>query len=252
MSGILESKCFWATDIRHMNDPTEQHYAWDVTLDALACCSDFLSRELSHILSLEGGIPGFEKEVFRYAACFCSQKDLASQWREYTPKENAVSLAIPFSALRKKAEAAEFALIRVVYDVDCQTLAIRSFIDNALNCWQAVQPNTKAEQDQFLGYVGGQLIQLMFRFKNPEYRREHEWRVLLIANKDEHPSVLRHRHRDGKHVPYIEFPFPLEYLDEAMIGPYPYGADEIRLRKILTDSRTEGVQVSRSSLNSIY
>jgi hypothetical protein len=251
LEGILGSKCFWATDIRYMNDVTEQHYAWDITLDVLASRSDLISREVTHILKEEGGIPGLEQEAFRYTVSFCGQRDLARQWREYTPTENGVALALPFSVLRQRAMAAEFALIRVLYNVDCQALAIRSFMDHALDCWNVFRPDSRVDQNQFLGYVGVQLIQLMLRFKNPEYWQEHEWRVLLIANKDEHPTVLRHRCQNGRKIPYIMWPFLPENFDEVMIGPEPYGPDRARLGDVLAGSAIEGVQVSRSSLNVI-
>lgn len=245
---ILESKCFWATDIRCMNDPTEQHYAWDLTLDVLSTRSDGISRELAHILTRAGGIPGLEDEVFRYSVSFCSERDVASQWCNYASSEG-VALTVPFSVLRRKAWSAELALIRLVYDIDCQVFAMRNFMDHVLDCWSAFGPECVADQNQFLGYVGFHLIQLMFRFKNPAYWREHEWRVLLVANKEEHPTVLRHRFSGADKVPYIEFPFAPEDIAELIVGPAPYGPSEVSVREALRGCANQGLNVSQSTVS---
>jgi len=228
-----------------MNDNTEQHYAWCIALDVLAGRCDFLSKEIYYILEQAGGIPGLEDEVFRYAVCFCGRRDSINQWKEYTRKGNGVALSIPFSALRQKAEALDCALIRAVYDVDCQATAVRSFMDHVLVSWEEFRPDTKAAQDQFLGYIGGGLIQLMFRFKNPDYRREDEWRALLIEGP--HPLGLKHLKRNGKLIPYMEWSFRPDYFDGIMTGPEPYGADETRVKEILAGSPLESVSVSRST-----
>jgi hypothetical protein len=66
---------------------------------------------------------------------------------------------------------------------------------------------------------------MMLRFKNPAWRQEDEWRVLLINCAQENQSLVRYRNRNGDQVPYIEWSLRAEYLDEVLIGPGPYGMD---------------------------
>ena len=59
MRGILGGAAFWASDIRYMNDATEEGYAWNVVRDALANRRDILSSALGENFQQHGGMPGF-------------------------------------------------------------------------------------------------------------------------------------------------------------------------------------------------
>jgi len=81
LSGILKTQCLHATDVRYMNDPSEQLYAdaliqrvirnrnSDPLLEVLA---ETIRGTLQHV------------KVATYAACFCEKPDLLSQWRAYS------------------------------------------------------------------------------------------------------------------------------------------------------------------------
>lgn len=216
MRGILETKTFWATDVRFMNDRTEGTYAYDAVRDALSSRNDILSAELRYIFDKHGSIPGAGTDWFRYAVCLCGTTDLLSQWVGYTRKEEGVALVIPSSALIPRAGRA-FALIRVLYEPKHQIEKINSFLDHAVGVWSAFAPETKQEADAFLGIVGYVLIQLMLRFKNPKFEKENEWRVLLIALAREKTERVRYRCRNGQEIPYIDVPFHADYLSQVLI-----------------------------------
>jgi hypothetical protein len=247
MRGIIEGKNFWASDIRFMNDTTEDSYAYKLVRHILANRRDIVSTELNYNLQRHGGIPGFGGAWFRYAVCFCGTADLLSQWRGYTANGDGVALAIKFAALVPYA-GREFALIRVLYDPQRQTQMVTRFLDRALQLSQEFGPETHDEVNDFLGIVGYILIQLMLRFKHPQFAQEDEWRVLLIVWAEENCSLVHYRDRNDRQVPYIELPFRAEYLEDVLIGPGSYGMEEAIPRKILAACGMRNVPVKRSTI----
>jgi hypothetical protein len=247
MRGILETGVCWATDIRHMNDTTEATYAVNLVQEVLTRRGDKLSVGLLDNFREHGGMPGYGTEWFRYAVCFCATRDLLSQWRGYTREGEGVALVIPMTALRQYA-GQEFALLRVCYDRQQQIYAVNSLLDRATTLWNDSPPRTQAEANNLLAITGYILVQVLLRLKHPDFAEEHEWRVLLITWAAEHAAVLRHRTRNGQQVPYVEWRFRREYLDEVLIGPGPFGMEEALPREILAANGLEHVVVSRSRI----
>jgi hypothetical protein len=247
MRGVLETGVCWATDIRHMNDAMEATYAGNLVQEVLARRGDKLSEGLLDSFRLHGGMPGYGTEWFRFAVCFCATRDLLSQWRGYTRPGDGVALVIPVAPLRQNA-GHEFALLRVCYDRQQQGDAINSLLDRATALWNESPPSTKAEADALLGITGYILIQLLLRLKHPGFAEEHEWRAQLITWAAEHATVLCHRTRHGQEVPYVEWRFRREYLEEVLIGPGPFGMEEALPRQILAANGLEHVVVSRSRI----
>jgi hypothetical protein len=153
LRGILGAKSMWATDVRYMNDFSEGNYAWTVVATALRKRDDFLSVAVRDTFEPSGGIPGFGTEWFRYAVCFCSARDLLSQWISYTPRGAGVAMGLQFGALLPYA-GKEFALVRVLYDEQEQVNMVYRLIDSALDVWHDSPPSGQAEAEDLLGALG--------------------------------------------------------------------------------------------------
>jgi hypothetical protein len=246
MRGILGAKSIWATDVRYTNDLSEGNYAWTVLVEALREREDLLSAALLENFEGFGGLPGFGTEWFRYAVCFCRAKDLLSQWRSYTPAGAGVALETPFGALVPYS-GVEFALIRLLYDPEEQVHMVHRMLNHAVALWQDSPPQSQPEADAFLGAVGYELIEIMLRFKHPDFSAEQEWRVLLLNRAEEH-ALLPHHERGGQEVPYAEIAFRPEYLQSVIIGPGPHSVGDAKVRAVLEEFGLGHVRIERSAI----
>jgi hypothetical protein len=125
---------------------------------------------------------------------------------------------------------------------------VNNFMDWALALWNKTVRQTEAEANEFLGNVGYILIEMMLRFKNPGFAQEDEWRVLLITWAQENQNLVRHRNRSGGQVPYIDWAFRPEYMDEVLIGPGPYGMNEEMPHEILAGCGMAHVPITHSTI----
>jgi len=125
---------------------------------------------------------------------------------------------------------------------------VKSLLDRAVALLNETPPSTREDADAILGATGYILIQAMLRLKHPQFFEEDEWRVLLITWVQEHRSLLRYRTRNGQQVPYIEWTFRREYLDEVIIGPGPFSMDEAELREVFAAYGIGNTAVSHSRI----
>src|SRR6266699_2930071 len=77
LRGILESRAFWATDIRYMNDMSEAGYASNVVLDALKNRRDILSTGLTDNFKRTRRDSGFRRRVAPLCGLFLRDEGFA-------------------------------------------------------------------------------------------------------------------------------------------------------------------------------
>jgi hypothetical protein len=88
--GITSSHSLWASDVRYMNDASELTYAAELISEVL---TETLSKVENEVVraALPPPHPGFanpfEYGMRPFAACFCEDGDLLSQWRGYRGTE---------------------------------------------------------------------------------------------------------------------------------------------------------------------
>ena len=102
--GILESQSIWCSHIQYFHDPSEWTYGENLVVKKI---NDILSRtEDSNIKvmleDLKLYITTLSKRFFDvYAACFCINGNLLSQWRGYSNGGGGYSLGFTFDSKTK-------------------------------------------------------------------------------------------------------------------------------------------------------
>ena len=223
--GIVKSNRLWASDLLYMNDSTEVEYgrqliiqvAAETAAEAKCPMAQMLCKSIDTVLYpigiTEGGF---------YAACFCEEGDLLSQWRGYSGGVGGYSLGFRVRDLRRFHESTperRFVLRPVVYDPTEQRALIRAFlldIDAALAELLDGALAAKEQDVHTIAYVTiqRQMLECMLIMKNPAFKEEREWRLILYRSgySREPEATVDYRPTRSFIVPYVA-------LDVTPMGP---------------------------------
>jgi hypothetical protein len=227
--GILGDKVLWATDLRFLNDGEELRFAtrtlsnfarsFALELEEWAAdeqqpqeerwSAQGRSERLSGIADAIDAREAYRYEQF-YAACFCSDGDLLSQWRAYAQRDG-FALGFDSSVLAEDAAAVGGQLVRVLYGKD----ALQPVIDELrLIDRGAGFPGSGGES-----YTQQTLLPWLTRVKNPAFEEEHEWRVVIETPRDRTQGIA-FRTSDGLGVvPYVKMGLSINALRRVVVGP---------------------------------
>jgi hypothetical protein len=226
LTGILESRSLWATDLRFLNDASEVNYPRGLltaavdelksqppvdtsTLDRLA-----LIEQLSRVL-----FPA------TFAACMCAEADLLSQWRAYGDADGRYAIGLSRERLRDISFEQNFALLPVKYRVADQKQLLITALTDALEylAQPPVQGALKAADKNTV--IAMALSDALLEVKNPHFREEAEWRLCRTAWGPATSDKLTHfRTHAGEIIPYQEIslvdePSGASALDIVVVGP---------------------------------
>jgi hypothetical protein len=213
--GIVKGNRLWASDVLYMNDATEVEYgrqlivqvAESVATEAKSEMGRTLCKSIDTVLypvGLVGG--GF------YAACFCEDGDLLSQWRGYAGGTGGYSLGFRTRDFRRWNESIperRFTLRPVIYDPDEQMELIRTFlvsIDGALDELLDHLPDRAQEiHGVAYGTIQRQMLECMLTMKNPAFKEEREWRLIHVRSGFSREPEARVEYRPTRAfiVPYV-------------------------------------------------
>jgi hypothetical protein len=188
LAGIIDDTCFWASDVRYMNDASELSYA-----------TELIDEEVQKVRSLPENREVFEPFAdvqrlgdpfeFEYGptpfiACFCEVDDLLSQWRGYGPSDS-VSLEIDIEKVAHLSHRSMH-MRKVVYNEGLQ----RTLATEAIATWLRTARELITEgwdpDDLFrIGAswaLGQATLDYHLCFKHPTFSEEREWRLIKLVN----------------------------------------------------------------------
>lgn len=163
-------------------------------------------------------------------ACFCSERDLLSQWRGYPSPKGGCAIGFDAGSMGSIGM-----LRRVVYDEGEQVEKVISLLAPLCNALVGKgQGDAQALLDlsvnEHLGHLGANLAECAYCFKHPSFSEESEWRLVYIARKGSSaaPGVLPVRCRvvSDQLLPYVAPALPPKLpgrpIAEVVIGPNPH------------------------------
>lgn len=244
--GICKSQKIWATDLSYMNDTSEYVYASriieEVTQAYTASQPRFGAyRNCCHRTPLDLGLRV-------YAASFCEEKDLLSQWRAYA--NHGTGYAIEFSWLKIRDKFPQNRIGRVEYSDGTQNEILRQIL-NSLGGDLLVDG---AAQDAHFANVAAGLANALLTvrafLKSPTFREEKEWRIIAFDGTDTREEL--YRTSGNMLVPYCALPLgnPDELpITKIVIGPSlnPRAA-ECSLRRFLDSIGLKNVAIEVSPI----
>ena len=221
LKGILDSHSIWCSHIKYFSDPQEWIYGERIVTSKI---EKLLSGEkdlnikklLEELLLLIKSLPLSFHDI--YAACFCKEGNLLSQWRSYSNKGGGYSLGFAFDSKTKITYDFEnlrysklTVLRKIIYDPETQN----QLIDNALTKLiesgrSAIIRILKKENSLPLGFVNqmsmafaNRLIEVIISLKNPVFAEEEEWRLIIFKRKVDSQKEVKFREKNGELIPYL-------------------------------------------------
>jgi hypothetical protein len=218
---ILEARKLWASRVYFLNDASEVEYGADIVSECIDSCfgiPEFLRQFFRR------GPYGEESEFIRqirtapvHVFCLSRNPDSLSQWRAYGESGGGVAIGFRKNGLRRIKAAGERNLpFRVIYEKDDQLAVLREPLAIVTDISNRISVEIPDQLD-FWKQAFGELALFAFRFKNPAFREEEEWRLFWLNDK---PEVRFRLASDGKIlVPYIEAAFSHEAVCKIVQGP---------------------------------
>jgi hypothetical protein len=218
---ILESTKIRASRIYFLNDASEVEYGADIVSECIDACV---------------GIPEFLRKLFRrgprgkesvfirgtrtwptHVFCLSEKSDSLSQWRAYGKSGGGVAIGFRKDRLHKiSSDSQPNHFFRIIYEKEDQVAAMHELLAIVADIGERISPDTPG-QDDFWADVSVALALFNFRFKNPAFQEEEEWRLFL---QDKTPRVEFRLASDGKIlVPYIEAEFSHDAVCKIVQGP---------------------------------
>ena len=221
LNGILTSDRLWATQARFLNDSKEIAYGAELATRILAGHDvSGLKPETGRFVRGLGDADQriiqnfFDKSLDVYVACFCSKRDLLSQWRAYAGQESVGGYALGFRPPRGPQAWATTApgnhglvFRRVLYDPAEQESTCRALIGCLVELLD-VDPDDVARQTAFANHLVDGIVELTTWCKHPAFGEEQEWRIVYLRNNDRRQLPVRHRAGRGLVIPYVELEVP--------------------------------------------
>lgn len=156
--GIVEEGQLRATKIQYMNDSTE--FEWALNIAEKVCCD----RNVPDLFPRRAGIAN--ANIF--AACFCENGDLLSQWRAYSGSAYGFALGMHASTLFRIFNQDGFQCGRCIYDAERQAQIVGELVTDSLK--------QRGELNQQAAFERG-LIRVGTFFKHEKFNEENEWRI---------------------------------------------------------------------------
>jgi len=181
---ILESADLWATDVEYMNDATELAHGLGLIQDALAPLTTDNRPSVRAFAEMVPGLFGVYRQGLKvYAACFCDSVDLLSQWRGYSGGVGGFAIGFESSHFLPRLTPT-FKLIKVLYDEQRQRELVGRLIGGIVETLAKAE-SAGANVGNFAAEAAAGLTDWTFRdlglrLKNPGFREEQEWRLVLV------------------------------------------------------------------------
>lgn len=217
-----------ATEIRYLNDVTENEIATEILVEELLEYEKKLkpneSKNFKKYLTKDK-VQFFKRidweKLFPFIFSLCEDSDSLPMWNTYA--DNALGLAIGFN--KKKLNNLDDEI--TLKQCDYQQAEIKKYINQSINnIYNSIKINNYSIgiTTNFENTLWSKFIESVPLLKHNTFNYEKEWRLVIDKKVDFNDSKqyfnsLNFNIANGLPKPYIEFPLDISYIEEIVIGP---------------------------------
>ncbi|WP_439850014.1 DUF2971 domain-containing protein [Pseudomonas syringae] len=224
LTGIIQRRALWATDIGFLNDSQEMFAG----IDLIRRRCDYIStmeiphEPLQHAFSgFFDKIPEFVKNNLTkrntYIISFSKAGDNLRQWMSYCPKNAGYSIEFDSQKILVDGQVErEKKVVCRLEEVDYHEKKINEIlmIKEITGSADVAQVNL----ERFMTKLASELFFHCCAVKSKEFYDEQETRLVIQSRLDKTHDV-NFRTRAGVIIPYFEYPIQCSWINEITIGP---------------------------------
>lgn len=239
--GILESKSFWMSDSRFLNDSSEMNYGLSIFLEAAEALRDKIiaidKGAFDYIDLLKNSHGNFDIRAF--VASFTTEGDLLSQWRGYN-EGRGYSIGIDSDHMTTNALHQGYNLVPVIYTRKRQLSSAKTHLLNLGKYIDLDKSRSEFKQQRYLDWLNDAL-KIALSFKNENFREEKELRIIKTGHKT--PPKIKFRSGNAGVIPFVTFNFNTTATNTPSTDPRNYGLERIFVGPALHDNQIKAIDM---------
>lgn len=242
--GLITSGCIWATHVSRLNDSSENAHGFNLVIAHVRDNLPKSSRPLIEKALLE------LQSVDTYVACYSTNCDLLSQWRNYTGTRVGYSLG--FETSRMVTLDDRMPLLEQVIYKDSVAKAVLNLLLKKVDDFLNQNSFGEVEVGYLLGMVRAMLNIIACIVKHHKFEEENEYRQFFQPGRTGLKMEPFFRASQFGLTPYVKIQF-LEKgtlpLKNVTVGPcQDFDNESNALRLLLGSCGYEGVEVLKSEI----
>lgn len=232
---ILSGGTLRFSNALYLNDKEEIAYSYrlivklidevpDLNLDLFGKIKTHFSNKYKHIVDGEND---FRNKLEYFTTSFSTESDNLTLWNNYAKGKNYTGYNIGFDKRKLISEMTENNYLpvfgSVIYDKQKQVKIIHAIFkkwnmlfNRALKC----KKTNEVKLFDILFELIDVLSIVSIFFKNPQFKNEHEYRIVIVnAFGAENSKQTKVVEKNGLFVPYLEYSFSKDAVTSINIGP---------------------------------
>lgn len=232
---ILSGGTLRFSNALYLNDKEEIAYSYrlivrlideipELNPDLFGKIKTHFSNKYKHIV---GGENDFRNKLEYFTTSFSTESDNLTLWNNYAKGKNYTGYNIGFDKRKLISEMTENNYLpifgSVIYDKQKQIKIIHAIFkkwnmlfNRALKC----KKTNEVKLFDILFELIDVLSIVSIFFKNPQFKNEHEYRIVMVnAFGTENSKPTKVVEKNGLFVPYLEYKFSKDSVTSINIGP---------------------------------
>ena len=252
LGGILSTGAVWATDILHLNDPTEFWYVIELAereiLRTQSAAEWYGDHDLTTIL------PHWHPSRRLFVFSLSEEGDLRSQWTDYGRRGRGYAVGFSLDRLQRIVKARKLTLRPVYYEATNSEEVVAQLMAQAIRHVESLpnryesdirKPKARLVAQEFFT---GVLPHVPF-MKDRSFRAEREWRI--VAGLGSKPPRIKRRPGKRGDIPYVKLDLRDDYghlpVAQVVVGHAHKRSRKDAIERLCTAARLE-VEVIPSSV----
>lgn len=242
--GLIKTGCIWATHVSRLNDSSENKHGFNLVIEYVR---DNLPKSSKPLI--EKALLGLQS-VDTYVACYSTNNDLLSLWRNYTGTRVGYSLGFETSQMATLDDKMPL-LEKVIYK-DSITLAMLDLLLKRVEDFVNQNSFGEVEVGYLMGMVQSILNTIACIIKHHKFEEENEYRQFFQPGSTGLEMEIFFRAGQVGLTPYVKIQFLKKGklpLKNVTVGPcQDFEIESNALKILLGRCGYEGVEILKSEI----